>query len=75
MQVILSLLKPLGGVALSMIASLLTGPVMKRLIGHYLDAEVKKYSDAAKKTEGKEDDIRAEMIEKAWKDIKAAWDL
>ena len=75
MQLILALLKPLGSMALGMISALLTGPVMKRLIGHYLEAQVKKYSKKAASTEDKQDDVKAEMIEKAWADIKKAWEI
>jgi hypothetical protein len=77
MQLILGLLKPLisviGSTLFSMLTSLLTGPILKRLIVHGLEAEVKKYEDKAAKTDSTEDDLRAEMFRKVLEDAKKAW--
>lgn len=70
-----SILGSLGSLALSMITSLLAGPVLKRLVISYLEAEAKRYAERAKQTEDTQDDARAAMFSEMVETAKTAWGL
>lgn len=75
MPIITSLLKSLGSIGLSLLTSLLTGPVIKRMIVAYFEKEIEKADEAAKKTEDKADDATVKMWKEILQNVKSAWDL
>lgn len=75
MSILLSIIKPIGSVLLSMLMATLTGPVIKRLIFRFLEAEAKRYSERALETTSKEDDARAKMFLGIIEDLRKAWEI
>jgi hypothetical protein len=75
MPIVLAILKPLGEIGLSMLMALLTGPVIKRLVIRFVEAEANKYAKRASETEEQSDDETARMLQGVVADIKKAWGI